>query len=93
VAFSEIPLPMQIENISIFGIDCDILKTLPEIEMALRSVRRSDPDLIVFYASGVLTAGFLDIVKDTYASGCAVMLTANRLTAPAETNWLEKPVR
>jgi len=81
---------MQAENISIYGIDCDVFTTLPDIESALTRIKRSDPDLIVFYAPGRLTGGFLDIVKDTYEAGGAVMLTANKLTAPGGTNWLSK---
>lgn len=80
---------MNTLNITIYGIDCTVHKTLPDIEQVLKQARRSDPDLIVFYAPFVPTEGFLDIVRDTYAAGCAVMLTPNKPTAPSDTNWLE----
>lgn len=84
---------MQTKNINIYGIDCTVLTTLPEIELAVQRILRAAPDLIVFYAPGRATTTFLDIVKTAFESGCAVMLTANKLTSPSATNWLEKSAR
>lgn len=85
---------MQTEkNISIYGIDCTVLTTLPEIEQAVLIALRSAPDLIVFHAPGKTNPTFLSIVNDAYASGSAVMLTSNRLTAPRTTNWLSELVK
>lgn len=82
---------MQTENSSIYGIDCAVHTTLPDIALAVQRVLRAAPDLIVFYSSGAPTPAFMEIVKDAYLAGCAVMLTANKLTAPGGANWVPKP--